>query len=290
MYVISYFYYDTIQNILLILYMSYNINIYLSHLYDYLGYNDCFLSGAFVIDDKDNNLFNLLYSEKKNDLSWFPSHTTFLNKENSDPEFKLYETVLDTNHQLECNCPDGIDRDKRIIESIKWYKFVQRGKSFIYLKPETHQTKSVSHAVDAWKRYIQGKSNESCRISRREDCHKEGCKMDNNSNKTFTYTDKNKNKTETIKVVETYDRKGDEVFIPLIINNYILSKKNDQTSNIDNKILITDDQKNNTTLTIPYNTNGGKKRMYKRRRTYKNTKSKNLKKSLRNKSIKKKRK
>lgn len=272
--------------------MSYNINIYLSHLYDYLGYNDCFLSGAFVIDDKDHKLFELLYNGKRNDLTWFPSHTTFLNKENSNPEFRLFETVLDYEFTITCSCPDNNKTD-RTIRSIKWYKFDQRGKSFIYLKPETHKTKSVKHGLDAFDRYIRGKSNESCRISRREDCHKEGCKMDNNRKKTITYTDKNKT-THKDTVVETYDRKGDEVFIPLIINNYILnyilSQKNLQLSGIDNTILTTDDQKNNTTLTIPYNTNGGKKRMYKRRRTYKNTKSKNLKKSLRNKSIKKKRK
>ena len=257
------------------------INNYLSHLYGYLGDAYCFLSGAFVIQDPDSKLFELLQNTNKKKRKLLQSHTTyFQGKENPHPDFGFYETILNSKLVINCSCHDK-EPDTRDVRSIKWYKFIDNGISFIYLKPESSPTITTRHAFEAINRYVLSNPNVSCRISRREDCYKDktGCMFtgDESIKNYNAILYKREGETDYTRepIQETYNRKGDEVFIPSTINTYI-------ANNIDNtSIFEYDFDKNDIMLVNHISITGGKKRMYKR--TRKRKKSKNIKKSLRKK-------
>ena len=70
------------------------INNYLSHLYGYLGDAYCFLSGAFVIQDPDSKLFELLQNTNKKKRKLLQSHTTyFQGKENNGSSWGYENTT-----------------------------------------------------------------------------------------------------------------------------------------------------------------------------------------------------
>ena len=266
------------------------INNYIRHLYAYLGDAYCFLSGAFVIQDDNGILFELLQNTNKKKRKLLQSHTTyFQGKENPHPDFGFYETILNSKLVINCSCHDK-EPDTRDVRSIKWYKFIDNGISFIYLKPESSPTITTRHAFEALNRYVIGNPNVSCRIPRREDCYKDktGCIFTGDKDKTsknynaILYKREGDTYYNQEAIQETYNRKGDEVFIPSTINTYIVN-------NIDNtSIFEYDFDKNDIMLINPISITGGKKRMYKRTRKCKT--NKNIKKSFRNKSVKTKRK
>ena len=264
--------------------MIYN---YLKHLYAYLGDTYCFLSGAFIIQDDHGSLFEILQNtNKKKRTKLLQSHITyFQGNENPHPDFAFYETILNNKLIISCSCRDK-EPDTRFVRSMKWYKFIDNGLSFIYLKPESSPTITTRHAFEALNRYVIGNPNVSCRIPRREDCYKDktGCIFIGNeveSSKNYNailYTREGETDYTQEPLQETYNRKGDEVFIPSTINTYILN-------NITNtSIFEYDFDKNEIMLVNPISIVGGKKRIYKR--TRKSKKGKNIKKSLRKKSKK----
>ena len=300
------------------------INNYLEQLYFYLGDQFCFLSGAFVIEDTDDKLLKVLMNTKPQEFTYniIQSHTTYFqgkkSKTNNNKQFYyddqsgftrttnmygFYETTLKIPHNIDCKCSNKTSNEtsnKKQIKSMKWYKFEQNNKSFIFLKLEDNPTQSIPHLFDAVKRYGLKKPNVSCRIPRREDCNKE-------KNCQFTDTDPDKIQpgqnydkieyniygspvvmTDAI-VPNAYHRKGDEVFIPSIINDYILknaSNASNASNAINADVLQLFEVKGNTIkLTRPIkdptqsiqnqnNSMGGKKI---RKRTRKNGKNKGSK-------------
>jgi hypothetical protein len=266
------------------------INNYLRQLYAYLGSTYCFLSGAFIIQDDNGILFELLKKTPKKKRKLLQSHTTyFQGNENPHPDLAFYETILNNKLFINCSCHDK-EPDTRDIRSIKWYKFFDNDISFIYLKPESSPTITTRHAFNALNRYVIGNPNVSCRIPRREDCYKDktGCMfIGDESNKNYNailYKREGDTYYSQEAIQETYNRKGDEVFIPSIINTYIVNNI-DYTSIFEYGV-----DKNDIILVNPINITGGKNRRYKhtskrtrrRRRTRRRTR-KNIKKSLRKK-------
>ena len=71
------------------------INNYLRQLYAYLGHTNCFLSGAFIIQDDNGILFELLQNTNKQKRKLLQSHTTyFQGNENPHPDLAFYETIF----------------------------------------------------------------------------------------------------------------------------------------------------------------------------------------------------
>lgn len=206
--------------------MRANIQVtkYIHNLYQYLGDKYCFLSGAFVIEDTNQNLFNFLYSNPKKPLKILSSHLKYNQHKQypKDDHYYLYETVFEKPTQIDCNCEIDNTIESRQFRSMKWYKFVENNKHFLYLKIEDYPTVSGAHLMNAIQRYKLHKSNVSCREPRREDCEKGGtvCKYTQQQGPNY---DKFIFNTSNERVInETYTRKGDEMFIPNDINEYIL--------------------------------------------------------------------
>ena len=206
--------------------MRANIQVtkYIQNLYQYLGDKYCFLSGAFVIEDTNQTLFKFLYSNPKNPLKILSSHLKYNQHKQKpkDPEYLLYETIFEKPIQIDCNCEIDNTVESRQFRSMKWYKFVENNKYFLYLKIEDYPTVSGAHLMNAIQRYKLHKSNVSCREPRREDCEKGGttCKYTEQQGPNY---DKFIFNTSNERVInETYTRKGDEMFIPNDINEYIL--------------------------------------------------------------------
>ena len=214
------------------------IQKYVKRLFKYLGDDYCFVSGAFVIDDQDNKLFEMLQGAKKTRPP-MESHTSFKNppyhRETGD-EYNMYETLFTNPIEVSCTCPSTVDDQRqadqtKIFKIIKWYKFINidGDHSFIYMKPESEPTISMSHLLGAANRYGRGITNTSCRDARREDCIR-----DNNCQLTQTpealaqtgliknYTNIIKQDESTEEIIETYTRVGDELFIPQTISNHII--------------------------------------------------------------------
>lgn len=194
---------------------------YIQGLYQYLGDKYCFLSGAFVIDDTNQTLFNLLYSNPKKHLFESLGSHLLYNQHKlkpKDTEYYLYETKFEKPIQISCKCEDNTI-DSREFRSMKWYKFSENNRHFIYLKIESAPTISLQHGYEAFKTYALHKSNKSCREPRREDC-KTKCLY--TSDKAPNYDKIIFNTSDEREINETYTRKGDEMFIPNDADEYIL--------------------------------------------------------------------
>ena len=196
---------------------------YIQGLYQYLGDKYCFLSGAFVIDDTNQNLFNLLYSNPKKHLFESLGSHLLYNQHKlkpKDTEYYLYETKFEKPIQISCKCEDEDNTiDSREFRSMKWYKFSENNRHFIYLKIESAPTISLQHGYEAFKTYALHKSNKSCREPRREDC-KTKCLY--TSDTAPNYDKIIYNTSDEREINETYTRKGDEMFIPNHADEYIL--------------------------------------------------------------------
>lgn len=203
--------------------MSANVQVtkYIQGLYQYLGDKYCFLSGAFIIDDTNQTLFNLLYSNPKKHLFESLGSHLLYNQHKlkpKDTEYYLYETKFEKPIQINCKCEDNTI-DSREFRSMKWYKFSENNRYFIYLKIESAPTISLQHGYEAFKTYALHKSNKSCREPRREDC-KTKCLY--TSDKGPNYDKIIFNTSDEREINETYTRKGDERFIPNDAHEYIL--------------------------------------------------------------------
>ena len=180
------------------------------------------------------------------------------------------------------------DTVSRPVRNIKWYPFIDK-KRYMYIKLEDSETISIAHLMDMYRRYGPGKALQ-CVKSRREDCFKEKatgeiCRFDVatdkrreketafDSPKTITLPDQPKT---AIAIRETYDRKGDEMFIPQELNTFLLRNK-------DAEVTFTYDAKSEH-VTVKKQRGGRRKR--KTSKTRKN--SKRTKKSKTNKKKSKK--
>ena len=169
------------------------------------------------------------------------------------------------------------DTVSRPVRNIKWYPFTDKidKKRYMYIKLEDSETISIAHLMDMYRRYGPGKALQ-CVKSRREDCFKEKatgeiCRFDVatekrreketafDSPKTITLPDQPKT---AIAIKETYDRKGDEMFIPQELNTFLLRNK-------EAKVKFTyDDGSEHVMVT----TQGGGRRSKRKTRTRKNSK------------------
>jgi hypothetical protein len=201
---------------------------YCQLLYEYLkATKTCFVKGAFVIDDENGKLKDLLRegqkkSEKKNNIITLPnllaSHKDFgpdVNKESDicPSESGICEINLtNIDDVFDLYCTDEYKNDKylkpkfesvrQLKKNIKFYFFnnnqSKAGKSrdrFVFFKLELDPTVSLAHLLLAFKRYKLGidESLDTFPI-RREDCRKDtktGCKCNktNNSCRHKFYTD-----------------------------------------------------------------------------------------------------
>ena len=135
----------------------------------------------------------------------------------------------------------GQENITRPVRNIKWYSFTEKDINdkdinFIYFKLEDYPTFTKGHFMDAFKRYGKGKAG-VCVKSRREDCEldKDGCRFDE---KTYENVFESPNSViiegKKHDIIETYIRKGDEFFIPAVLNDYLLENINLKNINIEN--------------------------------------------------------
>jgi hypothetical protein len=196
----------------------------------------CFTSGAFVIEDNDENLFNLLNSNKNLRLgskSWpFITHEKYMTNKSYQYEINLPESSWIT-----ANCGQGESdnmKASRVFRNIKWYQFIQSGIKYIYLKPEDFKTISYAHGKNAYDRYIAKTYKDGKRKTRREDCEKDKskCRYDQIQTRPFemfertVILDAEGNPIEEIDNTETYTREGDELFINEPVSVFMLNLQN----------------------------------------------------------------
>jgi len=236
--------------------LSDDIRKYLQYLFKYITKKYCFTSGAFVIEDNDKQLYSLLirYYRVAGFAPYISSHTRYRTNVT-----KGVKEVLFGDKTVVANCRDptatmgGVTREFRMV---KWYRFKKNGRSYIYLKPETtsgsnsrehvlaymnsgrNQTNAVQAHVITQEEIdndINEQSNEyNYRLYRREDCDKlqyrttAPCRYNQPRDNTRPYEfysntliDDKGNITD-VNNIETYQRKGDEIFIPFEVNNYLL--------------------------------------------------------------------
>lgn len=193
---------------------------YVNLLYKFLGDKYCFTSGAFVIQDNDEELYNLLYSVYDENLTDIGVYTHTIFKDNSEILYEIHFKKKQLNIDIECKCLDGTKNTKntRKIKNIKFYKFINNNINFVYLKLESTTTFNPIHLKHMIKRHYNIE-NESCVDPRREDCSThENCKYykdesnkikKNYSKRLFglikNYSNK-ENSNPNIKVIDdTYD-------------------------------------------------------------------------------------
>jgi hypothetical protein len=152
-------------------------------------YNICFVGGAFIFEDNDAILYNLLTYNKLDvddnlcDSSIFPSksvsfkqsktHGVFLSKFNPVmcmPQIKIsipgckesrcikFEREINLNHICDVCKPDNqrVRNDDQTKRVILYYPFVDTAtnKRYLYIKLESHKMISRGHLLEASKTYI----------------------------------------------------------------------------------------------------------------------------------------
>jgi len=208
---------------------KYKIKNYIENIYKFLGDKYCFVSGAFVIQDDQQHLLTLLQSVKNHSLKMLGTAVIYSHTKYKAPGQEMYEIHFSDKYNfiLNCKCTGLDEHIYRPVRNIKWYPFNANGNNYIYLKLENYATKTLGHLLEAKDRYGKGKKI-ACVKSRREDCDKEKetgeqCRYkDAETNKPFESPEKIIiNGVEHI-VLETHGRKGDEAFIPQVLNDYLI--------------------------------------------------------------------
>jgi hypothetical protein len=239
---------------------TFNLNVYLLNLHNYLG-KYCFLFGAYVIEDDDQKLRTFL-----NGFIPYPipvmTHYAFITDESE--MYELYPSLV-----LECNGCYG-EKEPIVIRNLKWYPFKSKGKTFVYMKLEGWPTISMLHTTEAFKRYILniaksdrcGTTREDCapatkidnictpeddrKDRRKSTCKAKVCRLATSSqvselSKVSELSDSEKNLkiselskphnfdtyqidgNSQVKINEdVYERKGDEFFIPKDVSHYLI--------------------------------------------------------------------
>jgi hypothetical protein len=217
------------------------LTLYLKYLVEYLN-SFCFLSGAFVIQDNREKLFKLLNSVDNIDIDSTLTHKTYYQPNVS----KLVEIILPEKNQIVIDC--GIipttclpEQVIKIFRLIKWYQFKNNENKFIYLKLEGGGgggSFSPRHIMNAARFYAIGKNDPACIPTRRENCGAKCVFKQYNTAKipykffnytTIRYADTTEKTSlsKTYSNVETYQRKGDEVFIIEPVSEFIINIIND---------------------------------------------------------------
>ena len=240
--------------------------IFIKRLYKLLSkFNICFVSGAFVFEDKNRQLFKLLV--KDNNFSKFPglTHDSFQKgdfkklgmqrdryilgeneyakdifkiKENKSCNGVICEELSKTKKIFCLKCDNKIKECKGII---KFYKFATEDKEqdrHVFLKLEKYRTILPSETIAHWNEKRKRSSLEKIGIEgkvgeiRREDC-KDKCtrnwrfdNWDNISKQLGCCEEECENINNSIKIWNEKYRQGDEMFIPQFITNILLGLRN----------------------------------------------------------------
>jgi len=203
------------------------VSDYMSYLFKFLG-KYCFIKGSFVIADNNSKLYNFLkYADAKiSSIVPIESHTIYKN----DPTEPLREINLQS-VPFTINCASDINcRLSRTCRIIKWYRFVQNGNTFIFIKSEREPTVSLAHAYNATQRYLVKPKNEDCLKHRREDCEivDHNCDFEGKPLPYRMFPTVIIDGTEN-PVSETYNRQGDEAFIIQPVSEFIIDTISDAT-------------------------------------------------------------
>jgi hypothetical protein len=210
------------------------LKAYIEKLYETIKTNpdECFVSGAFVIADKDNALSEILSGGITLNLTnlKLESHTAFKTKINpkKNKDQPIYENWMlgDLTYMMECEC--GNTTAKRPARNVKWYKFTGLDNNqYIYMKLEDWPTVHHMHLGQALSRYILKKPNTSCVQPRREDCKHleresqrksqiESTRLISGESAEACHIDIDENEPN-------YGRVGDEYFVNQELNTKILS-------------------------------------------------------------------
>lgn len=208
---------------------------YIDILYKYLNASKlCFVSGSFVIEDKDETLLDLLIQSSSMSLESMESHTGF----NPQPFTKqingityvsstIAETHIKGKFEIKCDYDNALSNETKQIKNIKWYKFTldEKQNTLIFLKLEDSITCSAEHCIKAAYHHGFNKPAVTLYPTRREDCAKSGCNTKDTSFRTNVKSITiNNTPTISINENEKYTRLGDELFIPQDLNDYILQK------------------------------------------------------------------
>ena len=207
--------------------------------------NNCFVKGAFVIQDPDYQLFRLLAEHMNDEIKFkgFKSHMKYnINDKDYSSQWMVeLQNNLPVNrptkftYKFDYPCEVWINDLKHTCnycnetvtyKNIKWYPFPGNGGvNHIYLKLEGFPTIGLLHLKQWIKRHtlkpIAGKikrffkkkvekSNNKC-LTFREDCETErNCRLKGDNLKLDSYSS------------ETYSRRGDELYVSAEINNELL--------------------------------------------------------------------
>ena len=245
-----------------------NIKKYIEFLYNYLGEKFCFTSGAFVIHDKNANLYHLLKTGVSYNLTYHNKDKTHNklkirsrtkhDEESHNVDDAMYENWMCTNNKccknkedeedeltflMKCNCPDKDKNSSRPARNVKWYQFLGTdNEKYIFMKLESWPTPHIQHTKEAIMTYVFRKPNKSCVKSRREDCGKHcSIKKDSNKIKEYQFDAFTIDGSSPAPIEEKYGRIGDEMFIPEEINEFILTNIKNKT---EASIQITSDADN----------------------------------------------
>ena len=227
---------------------------YIEFLYKYLGDHYCFLSGAFVIHDPKETLYHTLFkghtSMLNKGLLNLESHTLLKKQSLKQQEKNQHSHVtIDNNvyenwltgkltYEMKCKCPCSEKYTTRPARNVKWYQFLGLDNElYIYLKLEDWGTVHPLHVTQAISRYGFGKSNESCRVARREDCKHECNEPINDCCNAVKpddlgYSDYDIDYNGKKIIQEDYGRVGNEMFIPGEVSEYILNNMENPLLNI----------------------------------------------------------
>ena len=231
---------------------------YFDNLFKFLN-KYCFIKGAFVIADDNEQLFELLkYVDYINLTNHnLETHIKYKDKTEDLKEIDLTPEYITSNCKAEENC-----KRVRQFHSFKWYRFNNnKGDKFIFVKPEREPTFSKEHVANAVNRYLLSTGKETdCVYHRREDCDID--KNCDHEGKPLPY----RNFTKVIingssyDVEETYDRKGDEAFIIEPVSKFIIDLINN--NKINDIRFIYDYENNNMIITSNSDLIGGKYKKY----------------------------
>ena len=163
---------------------DYIINLFFGKITAFLSlYDECFVGGAFIFEDPNAKLFNLLTHNNLTDNEDYlcgttkffspnvsfkqsKTHGIFLNKFNKAkcvPEVAInlpkcqdsrcikYERIINL-HNICSACNDVKNRDHKGV--ILYYPFTYLGKRYLYAKLESHKMISTGHLTEAVKTYV----------------------------------------------------------------------------------------------------------------------------------------
>ena len=207
---------------------------------------------------------------------------------------KMYENKFKDSITIKCKCPlSPHEFSERTFEIVKWYQFVGiDNKIYIYFKLEDHPTLCWAHTREAIKTYALKKGNKSCVMARREDCKKDCSKLTTVRDTAVRDTEQDQNCCKPLDepkriIIDDngtdidsapYGRVGNEMYIPSIVSDLLITKSNG--------IKITHSEPDTVTIKYGKTISGGIK-MKKRRSVKRTTKRTSKRKGKSRKSTKK---